>query len=273
MNFRILLTTTLAAAALAAAGQRQLPIAAGAFHPVLSPDGTTLLFSTIDHTGLKSFDLNTGATSVIDTEAAAGFEPVFTNDGAKVLYRTASMIDGLVYRDVRSFDFNTSGVTTLAKPSRGNDNVRALAGDTYAYADFGAIAVSRNGVATRLNPVADAHTYLWASFSPAADRIAFTEPFKGVYVCAPDGSELRKVLDKGDYIAWAGDNTLIAVVSHDDGYVILDSSLVKIDLLSGAVTPLTAESVLVSEATAAADGTVVYSDIDGNMYVININTL
>ncbi len=35
---------------------------------------------------------------------------------------------------------------------------------------------------------------------------------------------------------------------------------------------LTGEDILVSEATASADGTVIYTDIVGEMYMIKLNT-
>lgn len=275
MNISRILTLAVAAASItaAAAAPRALSVDKGAFHPVLSPDGTTLLFSTEDHTGLKALDMTSGDVTVIDEAASAGFQPVFTADGSRVLYRTASTREGLLYRDVRAYDFAEKAVSTLEAPSRSRAHVATMADATYALADFSTIEVSLDGKVSRVSPVEDAYSYQWASLSPDCSKLAFTEPFKGVYVSAADGSAARNILPKGDYVSWAGPSTIIAVVSHDDGYVLLDSRLVAVNINTGIVSYLTPEDVLVSEATAAPNGLVVYSDVNGKLFSIDINAL
>lgn len=254
------------------AGEPQrLAVEEGAHHPLLSPDGSVLLYSSVDHTGLKALDMTTGEVIVIDEDASAGFAPVFSQDGSTVYYRTATMVDGLLYRDVRSYDFRTAATAQLQQPSRKSVNLYRQGNATYAYAEYKYIIVSLNGEETQISPLPEAHSYLWASLSPQGDRLAFDEPFSGVYVAKSDGSEAQKVLPKGDFVSWAGEQTLIAVVSHDDGYVILDSTIVAIDIASGEVTALTDENMLVSEATACPSGLVVFSDINGNMYTLQLD--
>ena len=41
----------------------------------------------------------------------------------------------------------------------------------------------------------------------------------------------------------------------------------------GTTVGLTGDGVLVSEATASADGTVIYTDINGDMYMLKLNTV
>lgn len=273
MNLKTLFATALAATALtaAAAGPQRIAVGQGAHHPVLSPDGTTLLYSSLDHTGLQALDLVTGKVTTLDESASAGFQPVFSADGRTVFYRTATMADGLLYRDIRAYEFDGTGVRTLAAPSRKDERVAALAGNTYAYADFDKIEVSTAGVRKTISPVPEAHTYQWAAISPDASSLAFCEPFQGVFVSSTDGTGLRRLLDKGDYIAWAGPSKIIAVVSKDDGYVILESRLVLVDVITGETEFITAEDIKVSEATAAPSGLVVFSDLAGNLYSLNIN--
>ena len=274
MNLRKLLTVSALAAALGAwaAAPTPLSVEAGAHHPVLSPDGATVLYSTIDHQGLKALDRATGSVTVIDADAAAGFAPVFSADGRTVIYRTASTVDGLLYRDVRSFSLADHRATRLAAPSRQSVDLNAMAANTtYAMANYRTIRVVRNGAAQELSPLADAHSYLWASLSPDGSRIAFVEPFSGVYVANADGSDARRVLPKGDYVSWAGANTLVAVVSHDDGYQVTDSRLVSVNTATGITTFLTDDTMMVGEASAAPCGVVVFSDINGQMYILNLN--
>ncbi|MDE6301086.1 MAG: hypothetical protein K2M19_05175 [Muribaculaceae bacterium] len=268
-----LITTCCLAGALAlrAGSPVAVEVEQGACHPVLSPDGNKLLYTTVDHTGLKALDLVSGAVSVIDSEVAAGFQPAFSADGSTVYYRTASMNDRLIYRDVRSYSFRDGQNRRMQAPGRGNESAAAFAPGVSAWAEYRTIAVQRDGKRVEISPLADAHSYLWASLSVDASRIAFCEPFSGVYVCNADGSEAVRLLAKGDYVSWAGPNTVVAVVSEDDGYGILLSQLVAVNTATGIVRALTPDSVLVSEATAAQDGTVVYTDHEGRMFKFNIN--
>lgn len=258
--------------AYAASPARALMLPEGAHHPVLSPDGSRLLFSTDIHTGLNSLDLATGNVSVIDDAAAAGFEPVFTTDGSTVLYRTSKIDDGLMYRDVRSFSFTDKASRRIADYSREKVSLpaMALAGTNYAYADYKTIKVCINGVESDLDPIADSHSYLWSSLSADGKRLLFTEPFKGVFVANNDGTMPVRILANAAFASWAGDDTVVAVVAHDDGYVITDSRLVAVNISTGKVTDLTTPEIIVGEATASTDGKVVFTDINGKMFIINL---
>ena len=250
--------------ALAIVPYMPLTLPQGAHHPVLSPDGGTLLFSTDSHTGLNAISLTNGKITVVD-------EAVFSTDGKTVYYRTAEINDGLMYRDVRSYNLAERKGRRLAQPTRDKVQLSDYAGGEYAEADYKTIRVVKDGKETRVNPLADSHSYLWASLSPDGTRLIFSEPFQGVFVCNADGTEPHRLLKKGDYPAWAGDNTIIAVISHDDGYQILDSRLVTVDTRTGNTTDITAPDMLVSEATASYNGKVVFSDINGRMYTLIID--
>lgn len=270
----VLVAAALAFGAAAMPPVQKISVPAGSHHPVLSPDGTTLLFSTDIHTGLSAMDLGSGEIRVLDRSAGAGFQPVFSQDGKTVYYRSATVRDGLMMRDVRSCKVDAAAApAVLRQASRDNVNLTALTGGDYAVADYRSIRVRRNGTETSIDPIADSHSYLWASLSPAGDKLLFTEPFEGVFVSKPDGSEPVRLLAKGDFASWAGDNRFVAVITHDDGYVVLDSKLVLVNVATGIVTDLTPEGFLVGEATASASGKVVYTDIEGNMYMIDVNEL
>lgn len=244
---------------------------ANAYHPVLSPDGTTLLFTTVDHTGLKALDMKTGAVSVLDADAAAGFNPVFSADGNTVAYRTAGMNDGLMCRDLRSYNLQSGTAKVLQGMSRQDVDLNKAAGDVvYARANYRTITVSNAEGTREISPLADAHSYLWASLSPDGKRLLFSEPFSGVYISNADGTDARRIADKGDYPAWAGNDAVVYILSHDDGYVTLSSQLIAVDLTDNSTTVVTPSDTLVGEATAAANGTVVFSTVDGKLYSLTI---
>lgn len=211
--------------------------------------------------------------AVIDTDAAAGFAPIFNADGSKVFYRTAMLVDGLLCHDVRSYDIakGSAPVKLQSYSRKAPSDLNAVsAKDNYAFADYRDIVLCRDGVTTKINPIADAHSYLWASLSPDGSHLLFCEPFEGVFVAKTDGSQPQRIAAKGDFPAWLSNNMIAFVVTHDDGYVVLDSKLCVVNIASGRTTDITDVDTLVGEAAAAA-GKVVYSDLQGNMYLIQVS--
>lgn len=243
-----------------------------AHNPVLSPDGKTLLFSSDNHTGLKAMSFDTKEIIILDDAPGAGFNPVFSTDGSSVVYRTAQLVDGLMNRDVRAYTFADNRARQLAPLSRNDVNLNDFSGHKeYVFADYDHIVIAEDGKTKDLSPLDNAHSYLWGSLSPDGSRILFAEPFQGVFVADRNGNNAVRIAIKGDYPAWASDNLVTFVVSHDDGYVILDSSLKVYDLATGVTVSLTPDDIKVGEATSSKGGKVVYSTLEGELYEISIN--
>ena len=238
-----------------------------AWHPVLNANGSLLLFTSQDHTGLNCLDMATGHIQLVDNDAAAGFNPIFAADGRTVIYSTAGLDDGLVVRDLRSFDLTNGQGRRLAPMTRNSVSPRQVdKAPVYAMADYKTIRVVRDGKTAELDPIADSHSYLWASLSPDGERLLFCEPFKGVFVSNADGTDARRIAAKGDYPCWAGNHVVVYIVSHDDGYLTLDSTLKATDLRSGETTDITGADMLVDQATAAANGIVVFATSEGKLF-------
>ena len=243
-----------------------------AWHPVLSPTGDKLLFSSEDHTGLNCLDLTDNSVTEIDNAAAAGFDPVFSHDGQTVIYTTAKLVDGLTNRDIRAYNLRRGDAPRVVSPmSRRETKLRPLTQSTdFAMADYSDIKVTVNGQTKAVNPVADAHSYLWASLSPDGSRLLFCEPFQGVFVSNTDGTDARRIAAKGDFPTWAGNNVVVYVHSTDDGYLTLTSQLKAVDLTTGQTTDITDNDTLVGEVTAAPTGRVVYSTLSGELYMLTV---
>ena len=242
-----------------------------AHNPTLSPDASSLLFSSDNNTGLKALNLTDNRIVVLDDAPGAGFNPVFTTDGKSVIYQRAFMMDGLLNREVRSINLVTGKTKQIARASRNDLNlIEFTECKNYVVGSLEGITVSLNGKTEIIRPIADAHNFQWASLSPDGNRILFSEPFKGIFICDLDGSNLVNVSKRGIFPAWAGENLITFTDGHDDGYVILDSTLKVCDLTTGITINLTGEDVMVGESTSAFDGTVVYSTLDGEIFMIKI---
>lgn len=263
--------TSLSGAELTVVSTEKVEIDGTAFHPVLSPDGNTLLFSSEEHRGLKSLDLVTNEVRVIDENAGAGFNPVFSSDGKKVVYRTASYQGKLMYRDVRSFNVETAKVAQIAKPSREIVNTHALVGDTYAMgrANKQSINVTIKGKTKEISPLQDGHLYVWSALSPSNEKLLFFEMHNGLFVSNADGSEAKKLGVRADYPCWAGDSFIVALSAKDDGYVITSAKVVAIDVATGKITELTGDDVIV-EGVAATKDKIAYTTEAGELYIMNI---
>lgn len=266
----------LSASALTVSQPQKIDVGRIVHNPVLSSDGKMLLFSADDHSTLNILRNLKGAVTPdvvqsIDNSIGAGFNPVFSADGSSVIYQRASIVDGLMTRDVYSCDLSNGSTRKIATMGRENFNLQAMSGcQNYVSADYDRITLSQNDEITELRPIADAHSYLWASLSPDGQKILFVEPFQGVFVCDLDGSNRVNIAKKGAFPAWAGENLITYTLSHDDGYVILDSTLKIYDMSTGITLDLTPSYVLVGESTSSPDGTVVYTTLDGELYKFNV---
>lgn len=235
----------------------------GASHPVLSPDGNTLLFAAPVTEALSLLDLASGEISVLDDAAGAAATAVFAADSRSIAYKTFDRIDGLACSDVRIVRLDgKKHVRSVGRMQR-KPQIAQPAGDC-AVADYSTIKVSRGGTVTDITPVEGAFSYQNAQLSPDGSRIVFTVPFQGVFVCNADGSGAERVAERGSRPVWAGNSVIAFILSHDDGYVILSSQLVTCDLDSRQIQVVSDPDTIVEDATGR-DGLIVFSTLAGDI--------
>lgn len=191
-------------------------------------------------------------------------QPVLNADATQLQFTA----EDLSHRSVVNLaDGNVSLVTTNPRTAPAHSTLTESR--DFAEADYKSIRLVRNGMEKSISPLKDAHSYLWASLSPDGSRLLFTEPFQGVFVADADGSNPVRIAAKGDFPAWVDNSTIAYVLSHDDGYVILDAAVMVCDLTDMSTVKATDNATVVGESSAAA-GTVVYSTLDGKIYKFNV---
>ncbi len=256
----------------------KLDLGSTAHHPVVSPDGSRVLFTSVNHTGLKSLDIASGEVVLLDSREGAGFEPVFSVDGKDVLYRTNSYEDGLLVKDMKRVNIETGNAVQVLEPSRKRVQTRAMAAkaglktsSVYAYAQPAkqSISVSVDGLVKEINPIETGYRYLWASVSPSKDKLLFNDVYSGLYVSNLDGSKAKHLTTRGEFPCWAGDKYVVAIYTEDDGYVVTKASVIAIDVETGVITELTGKDVIVDGVSASSDK-IVYTTEQGDMYLMNI---
>lgn len=257
------------------------------YHPVINNEGTKILFTTESYEGLNMLNINDGTISAISDGIGAGYNPVFSHDGANVYFKRTSLAGMLRTSNVESYTIASKQSKEIVPQGREDVHIvsqkngitikagKKIIGDKknvvkYAYSNYNHIVVCENGIEKSISPIANAQSYMWVSISPDGKKILFVEPFKGIFVCDINGENLRSY-GKGDAPVWYGNDYVIANKSTDDGYVVLSSQLYAINLNTTSALALTASDVIVDDHSASFDaGKVVYSTQAGELNVIEI---
>lgn len=260
------------AASLTVAGSYTL-VNDGAYHTVISADGTKVLYSSEDYTGLSMIDFGNREVVVISEERGAGFAPQFASDGETVYYRCEGTIGRLRAKNVMAYDVCADRTAEVAPMTRDEKCLDAYMDGCMvsARSDYREIVVTEGSDEHRLNPIDGAHSYMWVRLSPDRKRLLFVEPFKGAFVCNLDGSGLVS-LGKGAFPAWLGNEFVLLTRCRDNGEIITQSNVVAVEVSTGKVSEITPPDSMTEEASGSiAAGKIVCSGIDGRMVVVEIS--
>ena len=257
-----------------------------AFHPVLNSDGSKLLYSAEDYKGLKLYDIASTTTEVISESEASGFAPVF-NENGDVYYRNSELKDRLVYTNLMIRKNGAASSIELIPMNRDNCKMQVREGSllakcgkrsigldkglSMAYDDYDAIVVILDGVEKRINPLGKDHIYTSASLSPDGTKLVFAEPYKGVFTCNLDGSDLKSY-GKGDMTKWLDNNHVVFVKSRHDGYFVIESRLYVLNTDTRSAMALTPADVIVDDhSTATKAGKIAYGTENGELHIIEFD--
>ncbi len=266
-----------------------LPDASSAHHPQLSGDGSKLLYSTEDFDKLTLLDLSTNESVLIAEGNGVGNNPKFSQDGMDVYFNSAQTVKHLRYFKWESYNLGTKAITELSPLSRENlmlipqkEGLTIKAGKSLrgvapimpiVASNYKTIIVTQNGKDKEINPIDDAHSYMWVSLSPDGSRIMFVEPYKGIFTCDLNGENLKSH-GRGDNPLWFDNDFIVTMKTVDDGYVVLSSQLYAINTTTGSAIALTDESTRAEEATVAVDShKIVYSTMDGKVFAIELTPI
>ncbi|MBQ0121551.1 MAG: hypothetical protein KBT13_10615 [Bacteroidales bacterium] len=256
-----------------------------AFYPVLSADGSKMLYSTIQNPGLKLYDFTDDVTVRISDAAGVGQDAFFGGDG-KVYYVTAERRDdNMLYRTGYSYDVKSCrnevvleaqhGAVLPMKATRGvalKAQSRTFASSskigTAVYTEGATVHVTVNGKDRSFSPV-ESVGYLWSSLSPDGSRVAFFAAGKGIVVMDLEGNVI-KMLGNYEMPSWLNNDYIVAQNTKDDGHQFTSSQIMLLKADGSFKHELTKPSSMSMQPSAAA-GKVVYSSIDGLLYMMQIN--
>ncbi len=257
------------------------------YNPVLNSDGSKLLYTTSDYTGLKCFDFGNNSIQTIADDSMSGFSPVFSKDGKNVYFLSQTVEHQMVYRSLKNYSFS-GGTSVLVEKARGLGHPVAIDGGFVANSSKGKmqrtkrqqssfvmahgdkLLVAQNGVEKELSPVATNYTYMWESLSPDGTKILFYAGGKGAFVCNLDGTIVTE-LGKLTVPVWLDDNHVVAQRSTHDGHQYESSQIVVVDIRNNDIVELTSPVSMAMNPTAAPQkGRIAYNTVDGRIYIMDL---
>lgn len=240
------------------------------YFPVLSSDGSKVLFTSSNYCGLRMYDFNDDVTVKISDESHAGFDAAFTPDGKSVSYVAQSRVNGLNMRQVKQYGIADRKVSDLTKAERVVKKPLSVTDKVSARTEGSTLYISRNGQEKAYTPAGECAGYLWASVSPDRTKVMFFAASKGIYVVDLNGNVISTL---GNYESpvWYGNNCVVAMNAKHNGYQHISSQIVMMRADGSEFQELTTPESMAMNPTASFEaGKIVYNTIDGRLYRMNI---
>lgn len=258
----------------------------------ISPDGNSLLLTTGNNRGLKSYDLTSGKTVVLTDSEGAGYDARYASDGSMVMYRETSYTPKrLRMTSLNSVDLKSGNKIVLQSATRHLQGIH-LSGNSATVVNKGkARARALNGRKAKATPVLSVdnrqlmltkgsktsvfspngtqYSYIWPSLSPDGQKALYYVCGVGAFVCNLDGSNIKSL---GELRApkWYDDNTVVGMYDKDNGEVIVSSAIVA-TTLDGTRQTLTDDSLIaLYPKLAPQSGKIVFTTPMGEAYIINV---
>ena len=220
--------------------------------PQFSPDGSKILFTQSGLRGLWLYDLSDKSIIRLNDHPGAGYEPVFTEDGCRIIFRVDEYIKMRKYSALAIQTIGEKKIEYLSKKMRflspalslNGNRIAAVADkkvltfnidkkestqavsilDPVTYIEDQKIALIKDGKKVILTPFGDGN-YVWPSLSPDKTRLLFTFAGRGTFVSDLDGNILAE-LGIARAPKWSPDGKwVLYMIDEDDGHVITASDI------------------------------------------------
>jgi hypothetical protein len=260
--------------------------------PVISPDGSFVVFSTVESDGLQKLDLATGQMEKI-TNDIVGYNVQITDDSRNVVYRNTTFNNKhLRYTGLKSVNLATGASTVLVKPSRNLNAGASLTGSTVTAVEngkvkarsldgaatvknapvvsinYGHLDVTVNGRTTSIDPQGRG-SYLWPALSPDGTKVVYYLANRGCFICNIDGSNPVS-LGVIRAAKWLDNSTIVGMHDVDNGEFVTSSSLVAANI-DGTRQVLTDDSVMAMYPSVDAQGKqIAFATPDGKLYILTL---
>lgn len=253
------------------------------YYPVLSADGTNLLYTGNGYKGLKIYSFNDNTETVISDKTYAGYQPTFTAEG-DVYYSTRNLsqfnselykynIKSKINEEVLKDQRQVIAIRSLKKGVmvKTTETSKTTDKSAYVYTNGTSVIVGQNGVEKSYSPILPSAGYIWSSLSPDKTKVMFFAAGKGIVIMDLNGNVL-KTLGNYECPVWYGNDYVVAQNAKDDGHQFISSQILLIKADGSKKYEVTASTSMTMHPTASAQsGRIVYDTIDGELYMVNVS--
>ncbi len=251
----------------------------GAHHPILNAEGTMVLFTKSNFTGLYLYDISNQVVTTITEAPGAGYGATFTPDNQSIWFKEDETVKGRRFKSLMKYKINTSDKVRMSEPMRNLSEIYQVQ-RSYApqmkesgvnvYTNGLKLMLERNGVAQEINPIDGATGYIWVSLSPDKQKILLTATSKGTFVIDLEGNILAS-LGMMNAPTWYGDSFVLGMKDEDDGHRLISSQVWAYNLDTKTQQQLSADNEVAVYPSGNIDAQkVVYATEDGNLFLLDV---
>ena len=255
------------------------------FYPKFTPDGKTILLTSVNYTGLKSLNLESKQVRELTAEPGAGWNVLVSQDSKTLFYQSIDFSnDPSGIATFRTLNVETHRVAPLAsfeslevqKPNELAIRPRATAQTptvVYVNEDL-KIVVERNGRKNVIAPNGPDADYIWATLSPDGTKISYYSMLTGeVFICDLSGRILSN-LGAMDAPVWLTNDWIVGMNEVNNGRVVTASNIVAITVdgrVKQDLTPAGGNLIAMFPAVSPDGRTIAFNTLDGKLYVMEIS--
>ena len=223
------------------------------FFPRFTPNGSELIFTKSNYTGLYVMNLSNPEIRELNTQPGAGYKPIFSDDGTRIFYSTNKNVKGRRYMSLQMQDIRTKEIITIETDSRQQVAPKIVTAGKMTYqkndqlysfntADLksknfelntiepvisiekGLLVINKGSKKTIFKPLGEGH-YIWPSLSPDKRKLLFTKSGDGTYIADLEGN-IEFSLGYANAPEWSPDGNWIAFMDDkDDGHRYVSSEI------------------------------------------------
>ena len=268
------------------------------FHPMFTPDGNSLLVSSVGYDGIGIIDLKTQKYQKITDMRGAGWMPAISEDGKTLVVRQKD--DEIQGNSLYSINLATLERTAILHKADHFNRVNFVNGkvsvglqgnvttkqvtrpvsavqmpnEIFVTEEDLKIVVYNNGRRIELDPLKGQFgswdpQYCWTSLSPDKTKILF-HCANNAYICDLNGGNVVN-LGEMNCPQWRGNTHVIGHNEDHDGYYLTKGEIFIIGADGKNLQQLTASSDIKTFPCVSADGSkIAYHTEDGKLFLMTI---
>ena len=254
-----------------------------AYYPKFTPDGKTILLTSANYAGLKTFNLETKKVKQLTPEHGAGWNSVISDDSKTVCFQKidySSDIHGLTSFHI--CDLETQQIQQISPPEHEvmptktltlMKSKAAIKSQVVAYTNEDLkLVVETNGKKTVLTPNGADESYIWAQLSPDKTKIVYHALYMTeTFICDLSGKIVSK-LGRVHAPQWLNNNWIVGMNDLDDGHNVLNSNIVAATANGKIKQNLTHPNgkIAMYPAVSPAGDKIAFNTIDGELYIMDV---